>query len=73
MLHFIRRELAGIYPGENLTPRFIRLKKEMEEILKDEFERQALNHFDFITWLESKITGRTFAEILREKAEKKDE
>ena len=47
---------------------FRKLKTELEEIVKDPFEKRALEYFDFISWLESKIDNRPFAEVVREKA-----
>ena len=44
------------------------MKAELEEISKDPFEKKALEYFDFISWLESKITGQPFANIVRAKA-----
>ena len=37
---------------------------------KDPYESRAFEHFDFISWLESKIEKRPFVEIVREKAKK---
>ena len=52
----------------DLIHRDINVKEELVEITKDDFERKALEYFDFISWLESKIEGRVFAEVVREKA-----
>ncbi len=40
----------------------------MEELAKEPFEAKFLDDFDFISWLESKIENRPFANIIREKA-----
>lgn len=39
----------------------------MEKLLKIPYESKALEYFDFVSWLESKIENRPFAEVVREK------
>ena len=46
------------------------LKTDMEKILKDKFEANILEAFDFISWLEAKIEGKDFADVVRKKAER---
>ena len=46
---------------------FKKLKTEIENITKNPFEKQAIDYFDFISWIESKIENRSFAEIVKEK------
>ncbi len=46
---------------------FKRLKNELEDIMKDPYERGAMEYFDFISWLESKIYKRPFNELIKEK------
>jgi hypothetical protein len=41
--------------------------KEFEILAKDNFEKTAFNYFDFISWIESKITGTTMAYIIKQK------
>ncbi len=68
VLNFIRKKLLKINTSKELIEAFKELKPELEEIIKDRFEKQALEYFDFISWLESKIENRPFAEVVREKA-----
>jgi len=68
VLNFIRIKLPKAITQKELLLAFKELKKELEEIIKNPFEKQALEYFDFISWLESKIENRPFAEIVREKA-----
>lgn len=42
-------------------------KKEMDKIRNNKYERQLLKTFDFLAWMESKLTKRPFGEVLREK------
>lgn len=39
------------------------LKKELQELLNDPFEKRSLEYFDFMTWLDSKIERKPFAHI----------
>lgn len=70
ILNFIRKKLPEIDTQKQLIGAFKGLKEELVEIIKDPFEKKALEYFDFISWLESKIENRPFAEIVREKAKK---
>ena len=44
------------------------LKSDLEKILKNPYELEFLVDFDIISWLDSKIEKRPFAEIVRKKA-----
>lgn len=44
------------------------LLKELRSLEKDTFERSAFEYFDFIAWVESKVTKRSYQEIVLEKA-----
>ena len=52
---------------EQLLPRFIELKKELDLILEDEHERRPTLYLDIISWLESKINNQPVEEIIRQK------
>lgn len=68
VLDFIRKKMPKINSQKKLIDAFASLKKSIEKIIKDPFEKKALDYFDFISWLESKIKNRSFAEIVKEKA-----
>ncbi len=70
VLDFIRKKLPKVITEKELIKAFKELKTEFEEITKDAFEKKALEYFDFISWLESKIEGRPFAEIVKKKGAK---
>jgi len=40
------------------------LRKEHPKIIKNKYEQQLLSFFDFISWMESKLTNRSFGELL---------
>lgn len=50
---------------------FAAFRAELLELEKDPVEREASTHFDFISWLDSKLQRRAFAEVVREKFEAK--
>ena len=67
LLQFMRRLSKKNYSKPILKEEFIRLKNELVRITKNPAEKQALEYFDLISWLESKIQNRSFAEVVREK------
>lgn len=54
-----RREWAGLFSG---------LLDEINPLLEDPFESSFLNWVDLVAWLQSKISGRRYDEIRRERA-----
>ena len=67
MLDFFRKKLPNADTAAQCTEAFKEFKKVAIEIIKNDFEKKALEYFDLISWLESKIENRSFAEIVREK------
>ena len=67
VLHFIRKELPVINTQKQLINAFKKLKTEIIAATKNPFEKTVFDYFDFISWLESKIENRSFAEVVREK------
>ena len=51
------------------TEWFIELKEKLFALQKTQF-KTAIDSFDFISWIESKIQKRPFAEVMKEKAER---
>jgi hypothetical protein len=70
IMDFFRQYILSGTTNQDIKLPFIVLKKRLEELSKDPYEKQALNYFDFISWLDSKIENRTFAEVMKEKAER---
>lgn len=67
ILNFIRNEIKT---GNDITKKaYQQLKMQLEEILKDSFEKNILNYFDFSTWIDSKISRKSFQEIKLKKLE----
>jgi hypothetical protein len=67
VLQFIRRKMPKIHNAKQQQEAFIELRSEFMDIAKDEFESKAFEYFDYISWLDSKIEKRPFAEIVRSK------
>lgn len=66
-LNFISKVLK-IDNKEDLKQAYIDLKVELEQLAEDNFEKSAFEYFDFLSWAESKATGKPFKEIVQEKA-----
>ncbi len=64
--------LNKVSTNVQLIALFKKLKTELLLITKDPYEKRALNYFDIIAWLESKIEQRSFADIVKEKARLKN-
>lgn len=45
---------------------WMQFQKEIAKIREDKYEKQLLKTFDILSWVESKLTNRPFAEILEE-------
>ena len=45
----------------------MQFQKEITKIRQDKYEKQLLKTFDILSWIESKLTDRAFAEILVER------
>ncbi|MCW3085265.1 MAG: hypothetical protein JWP12_2631 [Bacteroidetes bacterium] len=67
VLHFIKEKLPHINTNEKRIAAFKELKLKLEELLKEPFEKKALEYFDFITWVESKISKKEFKVLAKEK------
>ncbi|TND10408.1 MAG: hypothetical protein FD123_50 [Bacteroidetes bacterium] len=69
-LHSVRERLLDYADPRELRTSFATLKAELEEVLKDPYEKRVLEYFDIIAWLQSKVEQRSFAEIVKERAGK---
>ena len=69
-LNFIRKFLSSKPDKITLKSMFRKMAGEIEEIERDPYEKALLEYFDLISWVESKIRGCTFEEIIKEKEKK---
>ncbi|MBK8984234.1 MAG: hypothetical protein IPM38_18420 [Ignavibacteria bacterium] len=68
VLNFIRKAY-GINSKEKLKENFIELYFNLKEITKDPYEKIALEYFDLLSWLESKIENKKFADVVKSKVD----
>jgi hypothetical protein len=68
LLTFFKKNMAAKSSKAGLKEEYIQLKKQMTELSKDPFEKNAFRYFDFFLWVDSKIENRPIEEIAREKA-----
>lgn len=61
------RKLPDIDINSDLIKEFRNIYEEFQMLMKDPYERVALEKFEFLEYLESKVKGRPFAEIYRGK------
>lgn len=59
-------KIGTIYP-QDLKKGFMSLKSEIEKVNDGDFSRKTLLYFDLMSWIDSKIEGRDFADMVREK------
>jgi len=67
ILAFIKNKLLK-YPSAKLLSDDLRiLKEKLELITLDPKEKKAFQYFDFIAWVDSKMTGKPFIDLLKKK------
>jgi len=66
ILDFLKKS-NKIDNNEKFRSYFEELMVEITKLSYDPFERQALDYFDFIAWLESKLNETSFADIIKKK------
>lgn len=69
-LKHIKRASKVVDKAEKLEAAFEDLLGEMNSVLKDDYEKVALEYFDFITWANSKLEGKNFGELKRDSSSK---
>jgi hypothetical protein len=62
-LKFLKKNLESLNAKEQQLT-FSTFKNELTLLLEDPYEKRALEYFDFISWLDSKIERKSFAEIV---------
>jgi len=67
VLDFIRKKMPSIYSPKDEIAAFKQLRTEFMELTPHPYESKAFEYFDYISWLDSKIEGKPFAEIVRRK------
>jgi tetratricopeptide (TPR) repeat protein len=67
VMDFIKKNLLKDIDRHNIKKQFIKLRIKLLRIVEDPLERNLLDYFDFISWLESKIEGKPFAAVIKRK------
>jgi len=65
IIRFLRKNVYT-HPRE-LRQAFVELKDRLLQISTNPYEKRSFLYLDIISWLESKISGRTVQEIIQEK------
>ncbi len=66
------KSIAKLYADEEkLQPLFKQLQSEIQLVLKDNYEKVAMEYFDFVTWIDSKIRKESFGKIKNEQLSEK--
>lgn len=68
ILSFLRRVLNNITQSE-LMELFHESKYQINKFMKDPYEVSGALYFDYVSWLESKLDGKNYGEIIKEKAQ----
>lgn len=66
-LRFVDK-VVKVKSGQSLRPFYEDLYKELQELAGDQFERNAFEYFDFLSWAESKVRKLPFGEVVEERA-----
>ena len=69
ILTFLRKEIRT--DPKDMRRAFIQLKSKLEKLQNHPNERRSFLYLDIISWLESKIAGKTVQDVIREKFGKK--
>jgi len=65
LIHFVVKKLAVLERGtQEYKKAYQVLDEEIQLVLKDPYERKALEYFDVPAWIESRIKGKDFADYL---------
>jgi len=65
ILGFIRKKMPRINSPKELREALKELKEALEKVTQDAFEKKALEYFDIIAWLESKVSNISFEEAVK--------
>lgn len=68
---FYLKKMTSINSPNNLKEIFIEFRDALLPLLEDDYEKRAFEYFNFIPWLNSKISKRPLIELVKEANEKK--
>jgi tetratricopeptide (TPR) repeat protein len=67
LLLFMRNRLTKKNTPDQFVHDLKKLKSDLEKIVKSNLEQGALGYFDFIAWIDSKLTKTAFASVMKKK------
>jgi len=67
LLKFLDKQILDTVNTKKIKGSFTLLRDELSPLVSDPFESQAFEYFDFFSWLEAKITGKTMGEVMEKK------
>jgi len=68
MLEFFGKKIQKAESKKEIREEFISLKKQLLALEKDKQEKIPMEDFDYLSWAESKIENKPFAEIVQKKS-----
>ena len=68
VINYIRKNMPESNSNAELLSAFTSLKNEIVELTKDPFEKSALELFDYVSWLESKLNNKSYEDMVRQRA-----
>ncbi len=63
LLRFIKNRLGIVMNKGQMIEEFRKTKEQLEAIRHDPYEKQPFRYYDFIGWLDSKISGQSFQKL----------
>jgi hypothetical protein len=67
LLLFMKDRLAGKNAPYKFRESLLKLKLDLERIIRKDGEASVLKYFDYVSWIESKLTRKPFMQIMKEK------
>ena len=61
------RKLIKVKNPDDLTQTLENFRTELNKVLEDPYEKVAIQYFDFIAWIDTKLLKKTYAELIRGK------
>jgi len=65
ILGFLKKLIKIDGATKQMRVEYVKLQAELEKIFKNPYERNALNYFDFLSWIESKTNNLSFYSSIR--------
>jgi hypothetical protein len=67
VLNYIRKVMPGITTKAQQIEAFKVLRSQFQELIGDPYEAKAFEYFDYISWLDAKISGVSFEDVAKKK------